>query len=257
MTAMTAAGAAALEVRGLTAGYGGRRAVEGVDWAVQPGVLAGIVGPNGAGKSTLLKAALGLVERDAGEVRVFGGPLARARGRVVYVPQRSSVAWDFPITVGEVVEMGRYGVGRWWRRMGAQDKRAVEDALRAVGMEGMRARGIGELSGGQQQRVFLARALAQGGDLYLLDEPFVGVDIATEVELMGVLRGLRDAGKAVVVVSHDLNGVRQGFDEALLLRGRVVASGPVAAVFTPEHLQVAYGGKLLMVGEGAAWVVGA
>lgn len=254
---MSTEGREVLRVGDLAVKYGDVRVLEGVNWGVRGGRLVGIVGPNGAGKSTLLRAILGLVPKERGEIWVEGG----VRG-VVYVPQRSSVDWDFPVTVGEVVKMGRYGVGRggWWRRMGEEDRRVVKEALGWVGMEGMEGRGIGELSGGQQQRVFLARALARGGGVYLMDEPFVGVDAATEGAIIGVLKRLRGEGKAVVVVNHDLSTVRHYFDDVLLLNKRVVASGPVGEVFVKEKLQEAYGGRLMVFGEGgegdSGWVVG-
>jgi len=235
---------AALAIRGMTVSYGAAPVVFSVDATFPAGALTAIVGPNGAGKSTLLKAALGIVPRLSGEVTVFGAPVAQARARIAYVPQRASVDWDFPATARDVVRMGLYPrVGLMGRVTGALAAQAAA-ALERVGMSGFADRQIGQLSGGQQQRVFLARALAQGADLYLLDEPFAGVDAATERALVGVLAGLRDAGRAVVAVHHDLATVRDIFDRVLILNMRAVAEGPVADAFTDAALQEAYGGRL-------------
>ena len=235
---------APLAVRGLTVSYGEKPAVFSVDATFPPAAMSAIIGPNGAGKSTLLKAALGVIPRVAGEVTVFGAPLEAARARIAYVPQRASVDWDFPTTALGVVRMGLYRkVGLLGRMTGALDARARE-CLARVGMEGFADRQIGQLSGGQQQRVFLARALAQDADLYLLDEPFAGVDAATERAIIDVLGALRADGKAVVAVHHDLSTVRAYFDHVFLINVRRIAEGPVAEAFTPATLQAAYGGRL-------------
>ena len=233
-----------LAVRGLTVSYGERPAVLSVDAAFPPEAMSAIVGPNGAGKSTFLKAALGVIPRVSGEVTVFGAPIEAARARVAYVPQRASVDWDFPTTVEDVVTMGLYrrlgDLGRVRRR----DREAARDCLDRVGMADLADRQIGRLSGGQQQRVFLARALAQDADLYLLDEPFAGVDAATERAIIDVLKTLKDERKSVVAVHHDLSTVADYFDHVFLINVRRVAEGPVATAFTAEALQETYGGRL-------------
>ncbi|WP_454282765.1 metal ABC transporter ATP-binding protein [Roseovarius sp. MBR-79] len=233
-----------LAIRGLTVSYAEKPAVFSVDVSFQAGQMTAIVGPNGAGKSTLLKAALGILRPLSGQVTAFGAPLDRVRARIAYVPQRASVDWDFPARVIDVVMMGLYrDLGLLGRIRPRHRARALESLAR-VGMEGFATRQIGQLSGGQQQRVFLARALAQGADLYLLDEPFAGVDAATERAIIGVLKGLRDAGKTVVAVHHDLTTVPAYFDRAFLLNISAIAEGPVAEVMTEANLRAAYGGRL-------------
>ena len=233
-----------LAIRGLTVSYGQKPAVFSVDITVQPGALTAIIGPNGAGKSTLLKAALGIVTPLAGSVRMWGAPVAKMRDRIAYVPQRASVDWDFPTRVIDVVLMGMYAQLGLLGRVRAHHRAQAMQSLERVGMADFATRQIGQLSGGQQQRVFLARSLAQNADLYLLDEPFAGVDAATEQAIMGVLQTLRDDGKTVVVVHHDLSTVRAYFDNILLINTQVVAEGPVASTFTQDNLQMAYGGRL-------------
>jgi manganese/zinc/iron transport system ATP- binding protein len=233
--------APSLEIRRLTVSYGARPVLWDVDARFPAGALSAIVGPNGAGKSTLLKAALGLVPADAGQVLVDGRPLRAMRDRVAYVPQRDAVDWDFPITVREVVEMGRYAATGWLKRVPRRDAALVDDCLERVGMSALRARQIGRLSGGQRQRVFIARALAQQAPLVVMDEPFAGVDARTEASLLTLLAGLRDEGRSIVVVHHDLATVRGAFDWALLLNVRAVAQGPVAEVLEPDTLARAYG----------------
>jgi manganese/zinc/iron transport system ATP- binding protein len=235
---------AALAVRGLTVSYGEKPAVFSVDATFPAGAMSAIVGPNGAGKSTLLKAALGVIPRLSGEVFVHGQPIEAARARIAYVPQRASVDWDFPTTVIDVVQMGLYReVGLLGRITGRIAARA-EACLDRVGMADFAHRQIGQLSGGQQQRVFLARALAQDAELYLLDEPFAGVDAATERAIIDVLKLLKAEGKAVVAVHHDLSTVREYFDHVFLINVRRIAEGPVGTAFTPQTLQAAYGGRL-------------
>lgn len=233
-----------LAVRGLTVSYGENPAVFSVDADFPPAAMSAIVGPNGAGKSTFLKASLGVIPRLAGEVHVFGKPVEQARARIAYVPQRASVDWDFPTTVIDVVKMGLYReVGLLGRLSGARSTRAMR-CLDRVGMADFAHRQIGQLSGGQQQRVFLARALAQDADLYLLDEPFAGVDAATERAIIDVLRDLKAEGRAIVAVHHDLSTVPAYFDHVFLINVRRIAEGPVATTFTPETLQATYGGRL-------------
>lgn len=233
-----------LAIRGLTVSYGQKPAVFSVDMTVRAGSMTAVIGPNGAGKSTLLKAALGIIAPLSGQVSVFGRSLDAQRARIAYVPQRASVDWDFPTRVIDVVLMGFYReLGLLRRVLGQHRKRAI-DCLERVGMQDFADRQIGQLSGGQQQRVFLARALAQGADLYLLDEPFAGVDAATERAIISVLKSLKEAGKTVVVVHHDLATVTDYFDDVFLINTRKVAEGPVAEAFTADTLQAAYGGRL-------------
>ncbi|MGA1401393.1 MAG: metal ABC transporter ATP-binding protein, partial [Phycisphaerales bacterium] len=213
--------------------------------------LVAIVGPNGAGKSTFLKAGLGLVPAAAGEVAFWGLPYREARARIGYVPQRESVDWDFPVSALEVACMGRYRRIGWFRRVSREDRAAALACLDRVGLADLADRQISRLSGGQQQRVFLARALAQEADLYFMDEPFAGVDAATERAIVEVLRELREQGRTVVVVHHDLQTVPEYFDEVLLLNMRVVAAGPVREAFTRENLQRTYGGRLTLLSEAA------
>lgn len=233
-----------LAVRGLTVFYDQKPAVFSVDVTIKKGAMTAIIGPNGAGKSTLLKAALGLVKPLSGSTSVFGAPLESMLSRVAYVPQRASVDWDFPARVIDVVSMGLYReLGLVGRFMSRHHSKAM-DCLARVGMEDFASRQIGQLSGGQQQRVFLARALAQGADLYLLDEPFAGVDAATERAIIDVLKELRDAGKTVVAVHHDLSTIREYFDDVIIMNVRKISEGPVDQAFTAEALDQAYGGRL-------------
>ncbi|KPP86605.1 MAG: manganese/zinc/iron transport system ATP- binding protein [Rhodobacteraceae bacterium HLUCCO07] len=235
---------APLAVRGLTVTYGEKPALFALDATFEAGVMSAIIGPNGAGKSTLLKAVLGMVSPVSGDIRAYGHPVRDVLDRIAYVPQRASVDWDFPARVIDVVLMGmarELGLLRPIRR--AHRDRAM-DCLTRVGMEHFADRQIGQLSGGQQQRVFLARALAQEADLYLLDEPFAGVDAATEKTIVAVLKSLRDTGRTVVVVHHDLATVSDYFERALLINTTRIAEGPVADVLTPDTLQATYGGRL-------------
>ncbi|TNF64077.1 MAG: metal ABC transporter ATP-binding protein [Rhodobacteraceae bacterium] len=233
-----------LAIRGLTVSYGEKPAIFSVDMTLRAGAMTAIVGPNGAGKSTLMKAALGIVTPLSGQIRVFGAPVEAQRHRIAYVPQRASVDWDFPTRVIDVVLMGMYGRLGLLGRVRAHHRDQARACLARVGMTDFADRQIGQLSGGQQQRVFLARALAQDADLYLLDEPFAGVDAATEKAIIGVLKSLRDEGKTVLVVHHDLATVPEYFDDVLLINTRRIAEGPVARVFTRDILQATYGGRL-------------
>lgn len=236
---------APLVIDGLTVAYHRKPVLWSIDYASPQGGLVAIVGPNGAGKSTLIKAVLGLVPAVAGRVSVFGRPAAGTRGRIGYVPQRSSVDWDFPVTALDVATMGLYGRIGWLRPILGRHRRAALACLDTVGMADLADRQIGQLSGGQQQRVFLARALAQDADLYLMDEPLAGVDAATERAIVETLRRLEAAGKTVISVHHDLDTVCHYFDHVLLLNLRVVAAGPVESTFTAANLERTYGGRLL------------
>ena len=231
-------------VRGLTVSYGEKPAVFSVDADMPAGGMTAIVGPKGAGKSTFLKGVIGVVPRLSGEVRAFGLPYEKARARIAYVPQRASVDWDFPARVIDVVMMGLYREIGLFRFAGARHRARALACLERVGMSDFAERQIGQLSGGQQQRVFLARALAQDADLYLLDEPFAGVDAATERAIIEVLKALKAEGRTIACVHHDLSTVPEYFDRVLLLNIRKIAEGPVETAFTAETLQAAYGGRL-------------
>ncbi|NDR56602.1 zinc ABC transporter ATP-binding protein AztA [Aliiruegeria sabulilitoris] len=236
--------ASPLAIRGLTVSYGEKPAVFSIDATVQDGSMTAIIGPNGAGKSTLLKAALGVIKPLSGTVSVYGAPLEGQRARIAYVPQRASIDWDFPARVIDVVLMGLYRELGLLRRLTGGHRQKALECLQRVGMADFAERQIGQLSGGQQQRVFLARALAQDADLYLLDEPFAGVDAATEKAIIDVLKALKAQGKTVVAVHHDLATITEYFDHVFLINVRKVAEGPVATTFTAENLQKAYGGRL-------------
>lgn len=238
-----------LEVHDLSVAYHQKPVLYGIDLAMPAGKLIGIVGPNGAGKSTFIKAVMGLLPLSSGWVRVYGKSYRENCRRVGYVPQRESVDWDFPVNVLDVVLMGRYGRLRLGQRPTKHDHEVARDCLEKVHMLPYARRQIGNLSGGQQQRVFLARALAQESDLYLMDEPFVGVDAATEAAIITLLRELKSRGKTVLVVHHDLSSAREYFDMLMLLNMRLVAFGPTAEVFTPEILQTTYGGRLTILSE--------
>ena len=240
-----------LAVRDLNVAYQTKVVVWDADFDAPPGKLVAIVGPNGAGKSTLLKAALGLIPIASGSIRFFGLPYAKTRHRVAYVPQRESVDWDFPVSAADVVAMGLYRRLGWCMPVRQRHKERARAALSQVGLGDYADRQISQLSGGQQQRVFLARALAQEADLYLMDEPFASVDAATERAIVEVLRELRAQGKSVVCVHHDLSTVPEYFDHVALLNMRVVAQGPVSTVFTPENLRKTYGARLTLLEEAA------
>lgn len=244
-----------LAIHGLTVSYDGKPAVFSVDVVFRPARMTAIIGPNGAGKSTLLKAALGIITPLSGRVTSHGVALGQRRERIAYVPQRASVDWDFPARVLDVVVMGLYRELGLLRRITAAHRARALHCLDRVGMADFAQRQIGQLSGGQQQRVFLARALAQDADLYLLDEPFAGVDAATEKAIIGVLHALRDEGRTVIAVHHDLATVRAYFDCALIMNTTAIAEGPVSEVFTPDHLQSAYGGRLALAQMGGAVAV--
>jgi manganese/zinc/iron transport system ATP- binding protein len=249
----------AIHVHDLTVAYRGKPVLLDIDLAIEAGQMTAIVGPNGAGKSTLLKAIAGVVPLASGRIEVFGRPLrgpgARAEATdpriLAYVPQRETVDWDFPASVLDVVLMGRQAWLGWFGRPRAADRAAAAQAIAACALEGLESRQIGELSGGQQQRVFLARALAQEPQVLLLDEPFASVDAATEQAIMGVLRGLRAAGRTIVAVHHDLQTVRGAFDRVAMLNLALVAAGSVQETFTERNLQRTYSGRLTLLSAAA------
>ncbi|ULL18233.1 metal ABC transporter ATP-binding protein [Paenibacillus sp. H1-7] len=239
--------AAPLSITNMTVAYQKKPVLRDIAFEIPEGKLIGIVGPNGAGKSTLIKAALGLIPRVTGEVSIYGKPYAEQRKLVGYVPQRESVDWDFPTSAMDVVMMGRYGHLGWFKRPGAKERQTAMECLEKVGMADFAGRQISQLSGGQQQRIFLARALAQDARLYFMDEPFVGVDAATEKAIITLLNELKTQGKTVLVVHHDLATVKEYFDWVMLLNVQLVGIGPTEEIFTKEQLQRTYGGRLTML----------
>ncbi len=224
----------------------GHTALRHTTFAIPKGTVTALVGVNGAGKSTLFRAMMGFVPVAAGEIRILGGTVADAlkRNLVAYVPQAEEVDWAFPVLVEDVVMMGRYGHMGFLRRPSAADHKAVEEALSRVGMSDFRQRQIGELSGGQRKRVFLARALAQDGQVILLDEPFTGVDVKTEEQIIALLRELRDEGRVMLVSTHNLGSVPEFCDRTILVKGTILAHGPTETTFTRENLELAFGGVL-------------
>ncbi len=240
-----------LEIHDLTVSYHKRPVLWGIDLEVPKGKLVGIIGPNGAGKSTLIKATMGLLPWSSGWVKVFGKPVKDNLNRIGYVPQRESVDWDFPVSVMDVVLMGRYGRLGLMKRPGREDRHIARECLEKVQMLPYASRQISNLSGGQQQRVFLARALAQESDLYFMDEPFAGVDAATEAAIVTLLQELKEQGKTLIIVHHDLPTARNYFDMLLLLNMRVIAFGPTESVFKVDLLQSTYGGRLTILSEVA------
>jgi len=234
----------AIEVEHLTVSYNARPALLDVSVNIEADQLVGIIGPNGAGKSTFIKAVLGFVRPDLGTVRIGGTNAQNAKGQVAYVPQRGAVDWDFPITVKEVALMGRYQQIPWYSSPRKEDGETAIEALKMVRMEEFADRQIGELSGGQQQRVFMARALAQGSNILLLDEPFAGVDAATERAILEVLDRAKRSGKTLVVVHHDLSTAAEYFDKLLLIKQRLYAYGEPAAVLQEDLLSQVYEGRL-------------
>ncbi len=236
----------ALQVDHLNVSYDKVSVLWDISFSIPKGKFVAVLGPNGAGKSTLLKALLGLVKPLSGKVLFLGKPYKQ--NTVAYVPQRNCVDWDFPITVFDVVLMGSYGRRGFWGRIRKEDKVAVQRALAQVGLEAFAERQISELSGGQQQRVFIARALVQEAEIYLMDEPFAAVDVSTEKVLIEILKELVEQGKTVLVVHHDLLSVVERFDHVILLNGVLVSCGPVEEAFTAKLLEKAYGGPLPSLG---------
>lgn len=239
----------ALEVHDLTVAFDRKPVLWNIDLVIPQGKIVGIVGPNGAGKSTLIKSIMGLLPLSSGYTKLFDQSLNDVRSKISYVPQRESVDWDFPASVMDVVLMGRYSKLGLFKRPRKADRDVALDCLRKVGMEAFANRQISQLSGGQQQRTFLARALAQQADVYFMDEPFAGVDAATEKTIITLLRTMAQSGKTVIVVHHDLQSVTNYFDWVIMLNTRLIASGPTAETFTQENLQETYGGKLTLLAD--------
>lgn len=237
--------ASTIQVRGLRTGYGRHVALDGVSFDARSGRLLGILGPNGSGKSTLVKAIMGLLPAWQGTIRVLGEAPRRARPRIGYVPQSEEIDWDFPVSVADVVRMGLYERHIGWDRIWPRRDGRVNEALARVDAAHLAGRQIGELSGGQQRRVLIARALVRDAPVLLMDEPAAGLDAGAESELLLLLRELADGGKTVLVATHDIQGVYDTFDDALLVNRRLVASGPVRETLTDEHVHEAFGRQLV------------
>lgn len=233
----------ALTVKSLFVSYHGNEAVKNVSFSVEQGKLVGIIGPNGAGKSTLLKALLNLIPKDKGDVHIYGKNFNEQRKSIAYVPQRSNIDWDFPITVLDTVLLGTYPNLGLFKRPKKKEKEWAFQCLEKVGMGDFSKRQIGELSGGQQQRVFLARALAQKSEIFFLDEPFVGIDVASEETIISILKELKSSGKTILVVHHDLSKVSDYFEKLILLNKELIGYGDIDQVFRPETLSKAYSGQ--------------
>lgn len=236
-----------IEVHNLTTSYGGTPVLWDVDFELPKGQIIGIIGPNGSGKTTLLKTIMGLLKPSSGYVKIFDKNLDEVRERIAYVPQRESVDWDFPASVFDVVMMGRYRKNNLFKRTNKLDVDIVLQNIEKVGLSEFKNRQISQLSGGQQQRVFIARALVQQADVYLMDEPFVGVDAATENAILKLLKEMKEKGKTVLIIHHDLQTVSDYFDYLVLLNTRLIAKGTPHEVLTKENLSNAYGGQLTLL----------
>jgi len=239
----------AIEVHNLTVSYDGRPVLWDVDFNLDSGKIIGVIGPNGSGKTTCLKTIMGLIKPSSGFVKIFGKSLDEMRERVAYVPQRETVDWDFPASVLDVVLMGRYRSNNLFKRTNKTDLEIALHSIEKVGLTEFKNRQISQLSGGQQQRVFIARALAQQADLYLMDEPFVGVDAATESAILLLLQEMKSQGKTVLIIHHDLQTVSDYFDYLVLLNTRLIAKGTPQEVLTKENLSNAYGGQLTLLSK--------
>ena len=236
-----------ISVKGLNVSYQNKRVLTNIYLTVESGQTYGVIGPNGAGKSTLFKCILGLIEADAGEIKVFDESVEFHRKRIAYVPQRDEVDWSFPATVQDLVLMGRYPHKRVLQRLNSKDHEIAHFAMEKLGIAEFANRQIGQLSGGQQQRVFIARALAQEADLFFFDEPFVGVDITTEEKIITIMKDLALEGKTVLVVHHDLSTVDQYFSKVIMINQRLITFGDTAEVFIPENIAKCYGAQLTML----------
>ncbi len=242
---------AALEVQQLTVNYDKTAVLWDINFSIPPGTCVGVIGPNGAGKSTLLKSCMGFISGISGSVLFFGKPLSQVRKRVAYIPQRLSVDWDFPMTAIDLVLMGCYGKLGLFKWVSKKDKLAAKKALAMVGMEAFEDRQIGELSGGQQQRLFIARAFLQDADIYLMDEPFAGVDMGTEKALVALFEELKKQGKTLIIVHHDLATVETYFDGVIMLNTCLIAAGPTKEVYNKETILRTYGRSSHLIDEAA------
>lgn len=238
-----------IELHDVTVTYNQKPALWDIDFEIPAGKFVGVIGPNGSGKSTLIKAIMGLLPLSSGFVKLYDQPLENVRSKVSYVPQRETIDWDFPASVLDIALMGTYRPKQLLRRISSADRDLAMECLKKVRMEGFAHRQIAQLSGGQQQRVFLARALAQQADMYFMDEPFAGVDAATERAILDLLSEMRQQGKTIVVVHHDLKSAAEYFDWIVMLNTRLVAAGAKEDVFRPEFLQEAYGGQLSILAQ--------
>lgn len=236
-----------ITVKNLTISYNKKPAIKGINLEVDEGSIIGILGPNGAGKSTLIKGILCLLPPETGEVKVFDKPVKESLKRIAYIPQKEQFDWDFPINVSEVVMMGRYPYISLFGRPDENDRLIVKEVLEKVEMSDNQFTQIRNLSGGQQQRIFLARALAQESDIYLLDEPFVGVDAKTEKAIFELIKELKEKNKTILIVHHDLSKVKEYFDKVILINQTLVAFGDTDKAFTPELINKAYGGRLTIL----------
>lgn len=241
-----------ISVDGLSFSYGPKPVLSNIYLEAVGGHLIGLMGPNGAGKSTLFKCILQLEEPTAGKILINGRPFQAVRKQVAYVPQKSEVDWTFPATVHDVVMMGRYPFKKVFSRITSEDKRIAEEAMEMMNIGELRHKTLGLLSGGQQQRVFLARALCQQADIFLMDEPFVGVDATTEERIIQLLKNLVAQNKLVMVVHHDLSTVEAYFDQVILINQRLISFGDTTSVFTPDNISRAYGGQLTILNKTAA-----
>ncbi len=233
-----------ISVHDLSISYDRKRVLTNIFLNIEPGKVIGVVGPNGAGKSTLFKSILNLIHVQSGKILIEGVPIEENRKSIAYVPQRDEVDWDFPAIVNDIVLMGRYPHKTVWKRLSKHDQDIADHAMQNLGIANLKNRQIGQLSGGQQQRVFIARALCQNPSIFLLDEPFVGVDIPTEERIIQILKQQAEAGKTLLVVHHDLSTVMQYFDQVILLNQRLIAFGDTDKVFTQENIAKAYSGQL-------------
>jgi len=231
-------------VEGLSVSYGNKRILSNMYLEVEAGHIYGLIGPNGAGKSTLFKSILGLIDIHAGKIQVFGGNISDSRPRVSYVPQKDEIDWDFPASVSDIVLMGRYPHKKLLQSLQKDDYQLAREAMEELGIFDLADRQIGQLSGGQQQRVFIARALCQQADLLFFDEPFVGVDMATEEKIIAIMKRLATEGKTLLVVHHDLTTVPQYFSKVILINQRLIAAGNTAEAFTQENIALCYGGQM-------------
>lgn len=238
-----------IEIKDLSVSYGRKRVLSNIFLNIEKGKIYGVVGPNGAGKSTLFKSVLSLIDINAGDIKITGGTLADNRKKIAYVPQKDDVDWNFPAVVNDIVLMGRYPHKKVFSRLNAKDQDIADKAMEQLGIIDLKNRQIGELSGGQQQRVFLARAMAQEADIFLLDEPFVGVDMTTEDRIIKTLKKLATEGKTMLVVHHDLSTVEDYFDMVVLLNQRLIAAGPTKSTFTEENISKTYGAKLNLLNK--------
>ncbi|MCE2743331.1 MAG: metal ABC transporter ATP-binding protein [Fluviicola sp.] len=238
-----------IEVHNLSVSYQNVPVLWDIDFTLPKGQIVGIIGPNGSGKSTLLKAIMGLIPLASGNVKVLNKNLSLVRDQLAYVPQRETVDWNFPASVEDVVLMGRYKKGNLFRRLTKIDKVIAQESIEKVKLEKYKGRQISQLSGGQQQRVFIARALAQGASIYIMDEPFVGVDMSTEKTILDLLIQMKEEGKTIIIVHHDIQTVSNYFDYIVMLNTRLIAHGPTNEVLTEENLQATYGGQLNIISK--------